>query len=494
MALVDDFTCSQLCVRSCMRWFYDPHSQYLTDHYRLGQQLGKGNFGEVRAARLRLKAHTYSKRVVGKNQDALTHMKESQAAGDVDHSQGAKPSGNKVAPDRDSEVRPEAMSESVKSTASEAEGKTHRGSITISQQRRANFDKHHYAQGLMDWPYACKIIKKSRVNVASIMKEIQILDACQHDCVLEMVEHFESSSELYMVMGRCYSDVEKAHKECPGGVDIKRVEKWVAQLIAAVAYCHSIEIVHRDIKMPNMMLTSTRADANMVLGDFGFADYEQTLIRETTDICGTPLTLAPEVMDGHPQKRPTDIWSCGITAYEMVACEHPFSNPKMQKAVATAIKKEKQKPQQLSPEDETEHQAFGVMRSSCVMARDGANKKKIDVVKVVDSQDDRGAYDSQKKGKAQIRKAEDFKKVASRFSTNERFVQRFQELAVAVTSEGLEVNYSNPRFQESPVLRQVVDMMLTRSPSRRLPAESLKTTLPVPAPKEKGKDGKAAWS
>merc|ERR1719253_618598 len=103
---------TQACLRLCMRMCYDPHSQYLTDHYRLGQQLGKGNFGEVRAARLRLKAHTYSKRVVGKSEDALQRMKESQAGDGVDGSAaGSQKAGSKVAPD-------ESMQESVMSTAS----------------------------------------------------------------------------------------------------------------------------------------------------------------------------------------------------------------------------------------------------------------------------------------------------------------------------------------------------------------------------------------
>merc|ERR1719313_2027384 len=101
-----------------------------------------------------------------------------------------------------------------------------------------------------------------------------------------------------MIMGRCYGDVEVVHKQEASGIPLEQVEKWTMQCIDGLAFVHSRQIVHRDIKMPNMLLTAQNLlEGDAVIGDFGFAEEQSVLQAAKNDICGTPLMLAPETFD-----------------------------------------------------------------------------------------------------------------------------------------------------------------------------------------------------
>jgi serine/threonine protein kinase len=410
-------------IGGCMRLCYDPHSSYLSDHYRLGSHLGKGAFGEVRAARLRLKSHVYSKRAVGKEKD----WEEKRAA-------TAEPGS------------PDAKSGQIDGSLKSSGSKN-------NEQRRANQDKHHYIQGVMDWPYACKIIKKSRVDVKGILREIEVLDMCQHAHVLLLVEHFEDKKEICMIMGRCYGDVEVVHKAEKNGIPLDAVKKWTTQMLDGLAFVHSRKLVHRDIKLPNLMVTSqVLLDGDIVLGDFGFAEDEQQLLSMTNDICGTPLMLAPETFDGKPQQSPADVWAAGCCLYEMVTREHPFSNPRVQRKVKDGME---------APCEE--------MSMSVRIKRDKPGEINLMQAKLNEAQ----KKNYKGKEKQGFRNRKDFHQVATRFSTNARFVERFEELAVAVTSPAVQVDTSHARFQQMPELKDMVLKLLTRDVKQRLTAEQV---------------------
>jgi len=82
--------------------------------------------------------------------------------------------------------------------------------------------------------------------------------------------------------------------------------------------------------MANMLLTGPARDSDIVIADFGFAEYAQTLaetyrgVNSTNDLRGTPLLLAPEVFLGNPQSEKSDVWSAGVVMYELLTRSHPY--------------------------------------------------------------------------------------------------------------------------------------------------------------------------
>ena len=84
-------------------------------------------------------------------------------------------------------------------------------------------------------------------------------------------------------------------------------------LFQAINHCHAQNIVHRDIKPDNIMITNNNT---VRLIDFGLSKASRNN-RQLTTMAGTPYYMAPEVLEGSYSKK-ADIWSLGVLLYTLV--------------------------------------------------------------------------------------------------------------------------------------------------------------------------------
>lgn len=99
------------------------------------------------------------------------------------------------------------------------------------------------------------------------------------------------------------------------------VQTLAGQLVDALHYLHSNRIIHRDMKPQNILIA---ADGTVKLCDFGFARAMSQNTVVLTSIKGTPLYMAPELVQEKPYNHAVDLWSLGVILYELFVGKPPF--------------------------------------------------------------------------------------------------------------------------------------------------------------------------
>ncbi|WVZ17337.1 hypothetical protein V8G54_010319 [Vigna mungo] len=122
-----------------------------------------------------------------------------------------------------------------------------------------------------------------------------------------------------------HPNVVKIYEAQSGRLKEDEARSYFHQLINAVDYCHSRGVYHRDLKPENLLL-----DSNGVLkiSDFGLSTYAQKEDELLRTACGTPNYVAPEVLKDRGYVGSTsDIWSCGVILFVLMAGYLPFDEP-----------------------------------------------------------------------------------------------------------------------------------------------------------------------
>ncbi|XP_045172596.2 phosphorylase b kinase gamma catalytic chain, skeletal muscle/heart isoform-like isoform X2 [Mercenaria mercenaria] len=158
------------------------------------------------------------------------------------------------------------------------------------------------------------------------IREINILRMCTgHEQIIELHDAFETPTFFFLVFELCKQGELFDYLTQVVTLSEKRTRMIMKQLLTAVEYLHSKNIVHRDLKPENILLDD---NLNVKLSDFGFA----TVLgpnEELAELCGTPVYLAPEVLDVSYGNVPgyrheVDMWACGVIMYTLLCGAPPF--------------------------------------------------------------------------------------------------------------------------------------------------------------------------
>ncbi|GLZ40611.1 serine/threonine-protein kinase [Actinokineospora sp. NBRC 105648] len=108
-----------------------------------------------------------------------------------------------------------------------------------------------------------------------------------------------------------------------GAVALPEAADLLAQTAGALSAVHAAGIVHRDLKPENVLLTGPPGARKALLTDFGIARAVDGATQVTELVC-TPAYVAPELLDGRVPLPAADVYSLGVTAYELLTGERPF--------------------------------------------------------------------------------------------------------------------------------------------------------------------------
>ena len=172
--------------------------------------------------------------------------------------------------------------------------------------------------------FAIKVISKSLYEGNKLMRrqlklETSIMNKMAHPNLMHLHKSFETMRNYYLVLDLCEGgDLEKfmiknkikyfSEKEAIG--ILKQIRDGFKQL-------RKMNIMHRDLKLENIFLKN----GNVILGDFGAAKIVKEMTSTTV---GTPLNMAPEVLEGSDYNHKSDLWSIGIVFYRLIIGKPPF--------------------------------------------------------------------------------------------------------------------------------------------------------------------------
>ncbi|KAJ1929206.1 cAMP-dependent protein kinase catalytic subunit [Tieghemiomyces parasiticus] len=177
--------------------------------------------------------------------------------------------------------------------------------------------KHHTSEY-----FAMKVLRKIDVvklkQVEHINSEREILNQVRFPFIVHLHDTFQDQVSLYMLQeyvmgGELFTHLRKAGR-FPN--DVTRF--YAAEILLAIEYLHTKDIIYRDLKPENLLLDRR---GHIKITDFGFA---KKVADRTWTLCGTPEYLAPEIIQSKGHGKAVDWWALGILIYEMLAGYPPF--------------------------------------------------------------------------------------------------------------------------------------------------------------------------
>ncbi|TRM63197.1 kinase-like domain-containing protein [Schizophyllum amplum] len=197
---------------------------------------------------------------------------------------------------------------------------------------------------------AVKLIRRGSIDsdarMGKVEREIEVLRTLKHPHIVRLYDVIETDKYIGIILEYASGGELFDHILASRYLRERDAAKLFAQLLSGVWYIHQKQIVHRDLKLENLLLDKGR---NVIITDFGFANRFGSAPRRGEDnpaqaygdvdaftvapdlmqtSCGSPCYAAPElvVSEGLYVGSAVDVWSCGVILYAMLAGYLPFDD------------------------------------------------------------------------------------------------------------------------------------------------------------------------
>jgi len=165
------------------------------------------------------------------------------------------------------------------------------------------------------------VYQASKVN--EIYREVKALKRLTHPNIIELYHAFLWKNFIILIMEYVSGGELRKYLNDKGlALSEKETRDFFIQLTDAVEYCHNKGIVHRDLKLENLLLTDTKSKRIKII-DFGIAGSSTSKLE--TSIVGSLPYMAPESLLGKASFDPSiDLWAMGVILYLLINASFPF--------------------------------------------------------------------------------------------------------------------------------------------------------------------------
>lgn len=178
--------------------------------------------------------------------------------------------------------------------------------------------------------YAMKIIDLTQTTVEEKLKffnESEIISALDNPCIIKYKESFEEEGKLFLISeyasgGNMKIKLEKAKDK---GIKFSdnQILIWLSQMCLGLSHIHSKNIIHRDLKLENILVTFSNS---IKISDFGLSVQLPDFNSKANKIVGSELYIAPEVYSNKGYNKSADLWSLGIILYQLATFDIPYES------------------------------------------------------------------------------------------------------------------------------------------------------------------------
>uniref|UniRef100_A0A061RYI3 Calcium/calmodulin-dependent protein kinase I n=1 Tax=Tetraselmis sp. GSL018 TaxID=582737 RepID=A0A061RYI3_9CHLO len=179
---------------------------------------------------------------------------------------------------------------------------------------------------------AVKIVDRSRYSSGdnSLAREIEVLTNIRHPNCIRLFAVYLTERKVYLVTELVEGGELLDRVTERGNFAENDAQFLFRQILEGVAYLHRNGIVHRDLKLENLILLNDKDDSPVKIADFGLSKFfdRETLLQT---MCGSPQYVAPEVLsvgsDGvHEYTPAVDMWSLGVILFILLSGYSPFDD------------------------------------------------------------------------------------------------------------------------------------------------------------------------
>lgn len=172
--------------------------------------------------------------------------------------------------------------------------------------------------------YALKTLDKKELgkdHLKYAIRECRIMKELDHPFIVTLYYAFQTQQNIYMILEFCPNHDLLYHLEKLITLDENTARHYLAEVLLAIEYLHSFDILYRDIKPENILIDSS---GHVKLTDFGLAKNNIRGNKLARSFCGSPAYISPELLHNKGSGKSADIYGLGALLYELLAGQPPY--------------------------------------------------------------------------------------------------------------------------------------------------------------------------
>ena len=164
-------------------------------------------------------------------------------------------------------------------------------------------------------------------EIKKFNRELSIMRNCYCENSLKVYDYFDTDKYFIIVMELCDNTLFKELAKTPNGFAPKKIREILLQLNNVFRIMNENNIVHRDIKLHNILIKYTNEEKSkfrVLLSDYGVSNQLSSMTQRYKTHAGTQIIMAPEILEGKEYDNKCDLWSLGIIIYQLYIKKPPY--------------------------------------------------------------------------------------------------------------------------------------------------------------------------